>query len=138
MAYIKNGSADSNYLQRLYMKQLGILFTLISLIFIIGCGNNSDETPQFPNASDSVVQNSSTLDKIAQADSIYSMQQQFNTLHAHGKDLAVHAHQNIPKKRRMLQRAAEMRPQRIAAQKKAKERRQQRIQEQQKKQQELK
>ena len=133
MAYIKNSATDSHNLQRFYMKQRGIFFTLLTIL-LLGCGNKNDNEPEFPSASNQLGKDSATLDKIAQADSVYAMQQQFNTLHAHGKNLAVHAHQDIPKKRRMLKRAAALRPQRIAAQKRAKERRQQRIKEQQKKQ----
>ena len=104
------------------------IFSLL-ILSLTHCNKDSD-TPEFPNAPDSTnSEDSATLAKLAQADSVYNMQKQFNTLHAHGKDLAVHAHQNIPKKRRMLKRAAEIRPQRIEALKRARANRQARIKE---------
>lgn len=104
-----------------------ILTTLLAGL-MWSCNQKSDEMPQFPDAPDSTqTKDSATLSKILAADSVYALQQQFNTIHQHGKDLAVHAHQNIPKKRRLLKEAATIRPARMEAYKRARARREERI-----------
>ena len=108
-----------------------LLLSLI-LLLIVGC----KDTPKrdevlFPNAPDtSQSVDSTVISKLNDADQAYDAMRRINMTHTHGKDLAVNAHQDIPRKRRLLKRARELAPKKRAAYKRAQERRQKLLEEQ--------
>lgn len=84
------------------MKQLLQIATVLSLLS--GC---KDQTPPQQPA------NSAVLEKIQQADSTWDSRtggDAFVGMHSHGKDLAVHAHQDISKQRRILKESIHLLP----------------------------
>lgn len=75
-----------------------IIMISISTALIFGCSKQpKTESPvNFSSESDSASQ------KIKKADSTYTVRHgTFDGLHSHGKNAAVHSHQDIPKMRRM-------------------------------------
>ncbi len=74
---------------------------------------------------DSITQ--ANMAKVAEADSLSRVHLNFTGIHQHGNDPAKHAHQDLPKKRRMQQKRAQTLQARIASQKKQQRERQARI-----------
>lgn len=104
-------------------KKLLITITILSMSCAKKSSNN-DAT----NNIDSI--DPKMLSKIEKADSLWNdpvLHKNFNGIHAHGSDLARHAHQNLPKKRRIQKKVAALRPARKAAFRKADESRKKRI-----------
>ena len=94
------------------------------LLLLLGCDQKKkSDTLAFPDAPDSTTSvDAAIVAKLNQADEAYSAMRRINMIHTHGKDLAVNAHQDIPRKRRMMRRARELAPKKRLAYKKAQQR----------------
>lgn len=79
------------------------LLSAVVVSLLLSSCNKKEE----PSVAETPTDDYSTLLLIEKADSAWNKKlghdPNFKGVHAHGKDLAVHAHQNIPKKRKILQ-----------------------------------
>ncbi len=98
------------------------------MALFLGCqqGDKSNKTLQTVDpVADSI--RAFNMAKVAEADSLAKLHKTFTGTHQHGKDLAKHAHQNLPKKRYMRKKALAVHASRMAAQQQEEERRNARI-----------
>lgn len=106
------------------MKTVSIYLFAIALFLSTSCTDPKSDSLTFPDAPDSSKSvDTAIINKFNSADAEYQAMRQVNMTHTHGKDLAVNAHQDIPKKRRMMKRARELAPKKRLAYKRAQQRR---------------
>lgn len=111
------------------MKFKLLIFFLFSAVVVFNSCNKKDEPEpvkvksQATSIADSLMR---ITDSLRGKDYLHK---NFYGIHKHGQNLAVHAHQNIPKKIRMRKKAAKIKGKRIEAFNKSEERRKKRIEE---------
>lgn len=101
---------------------------VIFFIILVGCSKEKEQQPQISAETQRRVDSLQAYnDSIARDKELhYQFQGTHSHLNAKGK-LSEHAHQNLPKKRRLAKLRRETRPSRQEAYRKSKERQQQRI-----------
>ncbi len=103
-----------------------LIFLLLFLSLLNSCQKREKQSSESTEQ-----ENRSALLLIEKADSAWNKQMQhdstFTGIHNHGKDLAVHAHQNIGKKRRVLRKGVAVRTEREGSYWKESERRRRKL-----------